>query len=377
MPIQIAIIGLGNIAHKHAEVINALPDAELVAGVKRDAETGRAFCMQYGIPHYFQSAEDLLAWGEFDAAVISCGHHFTVGISQAILSTGRPCLIEKPVGFSAAETQSVLDAATSAGTWGMVAVNRRFYSIIQKARELICEAGGLRAIRVEHTEWMHQADGWGLSDDLLDRYFYINGIHLLDTMCHLAGLPETTDAAVRKFPGRRNAYDAMFRFPTGAVGHYSGQWYAPGRWALDLFAEDLRITFPRMEEALIHRTGKDPEPLALDEIDQKFKPGFYRQMQAFVEKAEKLKTEKLKGKTQAVVQNTEKLKGRIENPKSKILNPGSPLLSTPSSPSQNFSVSAFQYFSSLPCLLPEAVEIMSVVDSVASGKSAAHGRALP
>jgi predicted dehydrogenase len=338
--IHIAIIGLGNIAHKHAEVINALPDVELVAGVKRDLETGRAFCSQYGIPQYFQSTADLLAWGKFDAAVISCGHHFTVEIARSVLSTGRPCLIEKPVGFSPSETQSVLDAATCARTWGMVAVNRRFYSIIQKARELICDAGGLRAIRVEHTEWMHQASEWGLPDDLLDQYFFINGIHLLDTMCHLAGPPESTDAVARMFPGRRNAYDAMFRFRSGAIGHYSGQWYAPGRWALDLFAEDLRITFPRMEEAVVQRTGKGPEPLLLDEIDQKYKPGFYRQMQAFVQKAETLKTENLKG--------------RIENPKSKILNPGSSLL-PPS------------------CFLPEAVEIMRVVEEVggrASGKLA-------
>ena len=279
---RIAIIGLGNIAHKHAEVIEALPEVKLVAGVKRDAETGMTFCARYGIPHFFQSTDALLAWGEFDAAVVACGHHFTTDIARAVLSTGRPCLIEKPVGFCQADTQSVLDAAAAAATWGMVAVNRRFYSIIQKARELIADAGGLRAIRVEHTEWMHQASEWGLPDDLLDRFFYINGIHLLDTMCHLAGIPSSTDAVVRHFPQRRTAYDAMFRFSSGAVGHYSGQWYAPGRWALDLFAEDLRITFPRMEEAFIQRTGQDPVPLSLDTIDQKFKPGFYRQMEAFV-----------------------------------------------------------------------------------------------
>jgi predicted dehydrogenase len=279
---RIAIIGLGNIAHQHAEVIGALPEAELVAGVKRDVETGEAFRARYGIPHFFQSTDALLDWGEFDAAVVACGHHFTADISKAVLSTGRPCLIEKPVGFCEADTQSVLDAATVAATWGMVAVNRRFYSIIQKARELIADAGGLRAIRVEHTEWMHQATEWGLPDDLLDRYFYINGIHLIDTMCHLAGIPSSTDAVVRCFPQRRNAYDAMFRFASGAVGHYSGQWYAPGRWALDLFAEDLRIIFPRMEEAFIQRTGQDPMPLSLDTIDQKFKPGFYRQMEIFV-----------------------------------------------------------------------------------------------
>jgi predicted dehydrogenase len=263
-----------------------LKGAELVAGVKRDPETGRLFCREHAIPNYFSSTKDLLDWGQFDAAIVCCGHHHTVELAKAVLSTGRPCLIEKPVGFSAAETASVLAAAEAGDTWGMVAVNRRFYSVVNQAKHLIEEAGGLRSIRVEHTEWMHQAASWGLSDDLLDRYLYINGIHLTDTMCYLAGFPVESRTVVRRFPGHRNAYDAMFRFGSGAVGHYSGQWYAPGRWALDLCAEDLRITFPTMEQAVIHRTGFEPVAMEPDPVDEKFKPGFYRQMQAFLARAE-------------------------------------------------------------------------------------------
>ena len=317
--IRLAIVGLGNIAREHAEVIHALPNAALVAGVKRNPESGRLFCQEQSIPNYFTSTAELLDWGEFDAAIIACGHHHTVGLAKLVLSTGRPCLIEKPVGFSTAETDSVLATAESAGTWGMVAVNRRFYSIITDAKRLLAGAGGLRSIRVEHTEWMHQAREWGLADDILDRYLYINGIHLIDTMCNLAGMPVESSTVVRQFPGRRNAYDAMFRFPCGAIGHYSGQWYAPGRWALDLCAEDLRITFPTMEQAIVQRTGCQPEPLSLDELDQKFKPGFYRQMQAFVK----------------LFQNGIK----------------------PYGPSQSCGGA---------CLLPEAVRIMSVVDGVAA-----------
>ena len=282
---RLAIVGLGNIARKHAEVVRALKGAELVAGVKRDPETGRLFCREHAIPNYFSSTKGLLDWGQFDAAIVCCGHHHTVELAKAVLSTGRPCLIEKPVGFSAAETASVLAAAEAGDTWGMVAVNRRFYSVVNQAKHLIEEAGGLRSIRVEHTEWMHQAAGWGLSDDLLDRYLYINGIHLMDTMCYLAGFPVESRAIVRHFPGHRNAYDAMFRFGSGAVGHYSGQWYAPGRWALDLCAEDLRITFPTMEQAVIHRTGIDPVEMVPDPIDRQFKPGFYRQMERFLARA--------------------------------------------------------------------------------------------
>lgn len=280
--IRVAVIGLGNIAQKHVEVLKAMPACQIVAGVKREAETGRAFCELNGIARYFSSAAQLLDWGEFDAAIVCVGHLLTVQVAREVLATGRPCLIEKPVGFSSAETREVADTAQSAGTWGMVAVNRRFYSNVRRAFDLLAEAGGIKAIRVEHTEWMHQAGTWGLSEEVLDRFFLINGIHLVDTMCHLAGLPQRTLGIVRRQADRRHAYDAMLQFGNGAVGHYSGQWYAPGRWAVDVFAEDLRIAFPCLEQSQILRTAREPEVLELDAMDRQFKPGFFRQMETFL-----------------------------------------------------------------------------------------------
>ena len=281
--IRIAIIGLGNVARHHAAVLQNLRRARLVAGVKRDRATGAEFCREFRIPNYFSSADDLLAWGQFDAAVVSVGHAQTVTVAKAVLRTGRPCLIEKPVGFSARETASAARVATEAGTWGMVGVNRRFYSNIRKALQFAEKAGGLKALLVQQPEWIHQSAGWGLSPEVLDRYFLVNGIHLIDLMCHAAGMPEQVCALARSTPGRRNSYDAFFAFPGQVPGHYVSQWYAPGRWTMDFFAPDLRIRFHSLENATTQRTGGDEKPLPLDPMDQRYKAGFYRQMRAFVD----------------------------------------------------------------------------------------------
>ena len=281
--IRIAIIGLGNVARHHAAVLQNLRGARLVAGVKRDRATGAEFCREFRVPNYFVSADDLLAWGQFDAAVVAVGHALTVTVAKAVLRTGRPCLIEKPVGFSASETASVAKVATQAGTWGMVGVNRRFYSNIRKALQLAEKAGGLKALLVQQPEWVHQSAGWGLSAEVLDRYFLVNGIHLIDLMCHAAGMPEQVCALARSEPDRRNSYDAFFAFPAQVPGHYVSQWYAPGRWTMDFFARDLRIRFHSLENATIQRTGGAEEPLPLNPMDQRFKAGFYRQMKTFAD----------------------------------------------------------------------------------------------
>ena len=281
--IRVAIIGLGNIARHHAAVLNNLRGARLVAGVKRDRATGAEFCREFRIPNYFPSTDDLLAWGQFDAAVISVGHAHTVDVAKAVLRTGRPCLIEKPVGFSSKETASVAKVAAQAGTWGMVGVNRRFYSNIRKALELADKAGGLKALLVQQPEWIHQSESWGLSPEVLDRYFLVNGIHLIDLMCHAAGLPEQVCSIARSETGRRNSYDAFFGFPGQVPGHYVSQWYAPGRWTMDFFARDLRIRFHSLENATVQRTGRDEKPLLLDPMDRRYKAGFHRQMKTFVD----------------------------------------------------------------------------------------------
>ena len=281
--IRIALIGLGNIARHHAAVLANLRGARLVAGVKRDRVTGGEFCGTYRIPNYFSSTDDLLAWGQFDAAVISVGHLHTVEVAKAVLRTGRPCLVEKPVGFTSKETASVAKVASQAATWGMVGLNRRYYSNIRKALDLAEKAGGLKSLLVQQPEWIHQSGSWGFSPELLDRYFLINGIHLIDLMCHAAGRPEQVCALVRTEPDRRNSYDAFFAFPGKVSGHYVSQWYAPGRWVMDFFARDLRVRFHSLESATVQRTGGDEKPLPLDPIDVRYKAGFYRQMKAFVE----------------------------------------------------------------------------------------------
>jgi predicted dehydrogenase len=281
--IRIALIGLGNIARHHAAVITDLRGARLVAGVKRDRPTGLEFCREFGIPEYFVSADDLLAWGQFDAAVVSVGHCHTVKVARAVLETGRPCLIEKPVGFNAKETASVAKVAAKAETWGMVGVNRRFYSNIRKALHLADKAGGLKALLVQQPEWIHQSKSWGLAPEVLDRYFLVNGIHLIDLMCHAAGMPEQICAIARTESDRRNSYDAFFAFPGKVPGHYVSQWYAPGRWTMDFFARDLRIRFHSLENATVQRTGGDEKPLPLDSFDRRYKAGFHRQMKTFVD----------------------------------------------------------------------------------------------
>lgn len=279
---RIVLVGLGYVSKYHFQVIQAIKSAVVVAAVQRNQLKGKEFCSIHGIPYYFKSVEELINWGKFDAAIVAVSHTSTVEVSRKLLKGSWPCLIEKPVGFSANETKKLANLAHKKKTWGMVGVNRRFYSTINKALELVRQNGGLRAIVVEQPERIHESTHWKVSTKVLDKWFFVNGIHLIDLMCYACGIPKTVRAIHRSWKKRRHAYDALMEFHNGTVGHYISQWYSPGNWTLNLYANNLRIQFQNLESGMILRTGKPPKKLPIDKVDLKYKPGFYGQMQAFI-----------------------------------------------------------------------------------------------
>ena len=65
--VRVLILGTGGMATTHAEAYAGIDDAEVVAGVDVNADALRTFCDRFDIETRFDSLEDALDWGEFDA----------------------------------------------------------------------------------------------------------------------------------------------------------------------------------------------------------------------------------------------------------------------------------------------------------------------
>jgi predicted dehydrogenase len=92
--------------HAKAEVvaIQTLGEAE----AKRVAE-------HFGVPRALQSVEDLLAVRDLDAVIISSVPKLHYAQTKAALQRGLHVLVEKPMSFTAAEAEELLDLAKSKG----------------------------------------------------------------------------------------------------------------------------------------------------------------------------------------------------------------------------------------------------------------------
>jgi predicted dehydrogenase len=185
--------------------------------------------------------------------------------------------LETPVGLDPAETERVRDAVRVPH---MVGLNRRFYEVIGRGRDLVRERGGVRAIEVHVPEDPGRAPAKH-SAATLRQWPFANSIHLIDLFRLFAGEPAavTTSNVVRG--GGDRSYNGLVRFESDARGVFHSQWYAPGGWRVALYADDLSIVYQPIERAQVLRRGQRAETLAPMGADARYKAGLHGQAAAF------------------------------------------------------------------------------------------------
>jgi predicted dehydrogenase len=133
------ILATGNIAHKFAEGLGCLEDAELVAVGSRTQERADAFAEQWGVPHRHGSYEALAADPDVDVVYVATPHPFHRDNSLLCLEAGKAVLCEKPFAVNASQGRDIAECARRRGLFAMEAVWTRFLPAIVRMRELLAE----------------------------------------------------------------------------------------------------------------------------------------------------------------------------------------------------------------------------------------------
>ena len=150
-------------AATHARQFAAVAGCEVIACVDVDAERARAFADAHDIARHFGSLDDVLAWGEFDAAVnvTPDGAHFATTLP--LLDAGKHVLCEKPLAPDYTAAAAMRDAAESRGVVNMVNFTYRNAAGLQEARRLVLagEIGEVRHVEAcYHQSWL-VSEAWG------------------------------------------------------------------------------------------------------------------------------------------------------------------------------------------------------------------------
>lgn len=283
------LIGAGLMAQAYAAVLKATGISFRVIG--RSRTSAEVFHQATGLSvHVGGLAAALASLPAPDQAIVAVGVEELAPTAQQLLTAGcRSLLLEKPGALSLAELQAVYLAALDKRAQVWIAYNRRFYSSVQKLQELVQADGGITSAVFEFTEWSHRLRDLQKAPGVKEHWLLANSTHVIDLAFHLIGLP-----AKGKWQGWHGGsldwHPAASRFHGAGISErgipfaYQADWEAPGRWGVELLTRRNRYLLRPMEALQAIPLGSlDPHPIDLDDsLDCQFKPGLFRQCEAFL-----------------------------------------------------------------------------------------------
>lgn len=285
---MIWIVGAGLMATEYVKVLQSLKEEFVIIGrseenCKKIRDTYNVKVVSGGLSAFLKTNPQLP-----QKAIVSVGIEALSLTTKELIEYGvKTILLEKPgVGFSS-EIDSLLSTANENNVDVLLAYNRRFYSSVLKAEEIIKADGGVTSFNFEFTEWGHVISTLNKTREELNNWFLGNSSHVIDTAFFLGGLPDQLCAF---YKGSLSWHPASSRFSgagvsvSGALFSYHANWEAPGRWVLEISTAKSRLLFKPMETLQIQLIGSVAvNPVEIDDtIDKQFKPGLYLQTLAFL-----------------------------------------------------------------------------------------------
>lgn len=242
-PIGFGIVGLGSIAHTHAQAIQALAQSHnvrLVGVLGRSAEKAAEFAAKHGVSFHTDDAAAFFAHPDIHAVCIvtPSGAHLEPAL-QAI-RTGKHLVVEKPLEITVARVDEMLAAAAQAGVRVAGIFQARYAPGVQRLKAAL-ESGrfGRLSLCSAAVKWHRGAEyyqGWKGTLALDGGGALMNqAIHAVDLLQYLAGMPGDVfgwkTRCVHQGIEAEDTVSASLRFAHGALGSIEATTAAWPGWA--------------------------------------------------------------------------------------------------------------------------------------------------
>lgn len=284
---RIVLIGYGNIARKHLEVFRAL-ECEVVASCNTSERGNLAAQQEGGIPKTYTNYLEMVECERPDAIINCVSFDHIYDVTRQLLPYKIPLLIEKPAGTSVRELQDLINLQQKYQTIVQVALNRRHYSVFDKALTDMGGGQNLQLINLEWSENPHKVKVTkNYSDEQVAKLLYGNTIHGIDLLNWISGGILNHQVFVRKQPDFLWNMTLAGTTNHGVPFNFSSTWANIVPWRLVLHSKRKRYEFAPLESCRVFSDGRiEPEWLTPSEEDQKFKAGFYIQAKEFIRSIE-------------------------------------------------------------------------------------------
>jgi predicted dehydrogenase len=239
------IIGLGGIAHKFAEDIQKVPNAELLAVASRYKAKADAFGIQYNAKRAYESYQLLADDPQVDAVYIATPHAFHKDLSLLCLNRKKAVLCEKPFAMNSIQVKEMIETAKDSGTLLMEALWTMFLPHYQMVLRLIKEGAignitgleadfGFKAQYEPESRLVKKGLGGG---SLLDI-----GIYPIFLALSVLGMPDEIEASATYFDsGADSSCDMIFSYGNHVKAHLHSSFLKQTPTVATIFGEQGKL----------------------------------------------------------------------------------------------------------------------------------------
>lgn len=291
------LVGCGPMAIEYAKVLKAQDEEFITVGnTEKGAENfekqiGEQVILG-GIQLWLNNSTDLDK--SHYKVIIAVNENLLGVITKNLIAEGfKDILVEKPGGLDINDIREVNSLAQKYQANVYVAYNRRFFSSVLKLKELIANDGAVKSFNFEFTEWGHSIKNLPQHKEILNEWFIQNSSHVIDLAFHVGGSPNDMKCYVsggEEWHPKGTIFSGAGVSDKNALFSYNANWESAGRWWVEFLTIKNRYILKPMEQLFVQKRGSiSIDQIELeDEFDQNFKPGLYKQVEAFLNFPEKL-----------------------------------------------------------------------------------------
>ena len=224
--VRVGVIGMGRFGTNEAEVVKALPNAELVAGVRRTPEAARQLSERFGMPVY-RDWREMLDKHDFDLVAIASTNETHREMTVELIRRGIAVHCQKPMGITLDDARAMRDAAVKGGVFLQIGFECRYSLLYWRVKEIIDagEIGDVVQIYFNYAPgvWTMESDAWKVKAD--SGGLFANKLnHYVDLLRWLIGKPMTAVSCTRApkivpyYEFTDNAF-STYHFKGGAIAH--------------------------------------------------------------------------------------------------------------------------------------------------------------
>jgi predicted dehydrogenase len=224
-----AIIGCGRIAPRHAQAIESIPGAKLVAACDIVPHRVANFVEKHGGAAYADHFE-MLKRDDIDIVNVCVPSGLHAQIGQDAARAGKNVLVEKPIALSVEDAEALIHTCDSQGVVLGVVLQNRFNPPMRDLRQAVDygKIGKLLLASVT-VRWFrpqsYYEDGWHGTWSMDGGALMNQSIHHIDALQWLMGEPYSVFAYTATLAHRMEAEDAgvaILRFKNGGLGRVEG-----------------------------------------------------------------------------------------------------------------------------------------------------------